>query len=54
MSVKLGLKYSGRKWAEACENRVLWKIFEPDMEEVAGDKRKFHKEELHVLCSSPR
>jgi hypothetical protein len=54
MAVKLGLKYSGRMRVEVFENRVLGKIFEPDKGEVTGDKRKFHKEELHVLCPSPR
>jgi hypothetical protein len=37
----------------AIENRVLRKIFEPKKEEVIGDWRKLHNEELHHLCSSP-
>jgi hypothetical protein len=35
------------------ENRVLRRIFEPKREEVAGDWRKLHNEELHILYSSP-
>jgi hypothetical protein len=30
------------------ENRVLRKIFGPKMEEVAGDWRRLHNEELHI------
>jgi hypothetical protein len=35
------------------ENRVLRRIFGPKREEVTGEWRKLHSEELHVLCSSP-
>jgi hypothetical protein len=35
------------------ENRVLRRIFEPRREEVTGDWRKLHNEELHNLYSSP-
>jgi hypothetical protein len=35
------------------ENRVLRGIFEPKMDEVTGERRKFHNEELHNLYSSP-
>jgi hypothetical protein len=34
------------------ENRVLRKIFEPKREEVAGDWRRLHNEELHNLYAS--
>jgi hypothetical protein len=34
------------------ENRVLRRIFGPKRDEVAG-LRKLHKEELHILYSSP-
>jgi hypothetical protein len=34
------------------ENRVLRKIFGPKRDEVTGEWRKLHSEELHVLCSS--
>jgi hypothetical protein len=42
MVVKLGL------W-----NRVLKRIFEPKRDEVTGDWRKLHHDELHDLYSSP-
>jgi hypothetical protein len=35
------------------ENRVLRRIFGPNREEVAGDWRRLHNEELHKLCASP-
>jgi hypothetical protein len=35
------------------ENRVLRKIFGPKMDEVTGEWRKLHNEELHILYSSP-
>jgi hypothetical protein len=35
------------------ENRVLRKIFGPSRDEVAGDWRKLHNEELRGLYSSP-
>jgi hypothetical protein len=35
------------------ENRVLRRIFGPKKDEVIGDWRKFHNEELHNLYSSP-
>jgi hypothetical protein len=35
------------------ENRVLRRIFGPRREEVTGDWRKLHNEELHKLYSSP-
>jgi hypothetical protein len=34
------------------ENRVLRRIFEPKWEEVAGDWRRLHDEELHNLYAS--
>jgi hypothetical protein len=34
------------------ENRVLRRIFGPKRDEVAGDLRKLHNEELHNLYSS--
>jgi hypothetical protein len=34
------------------ENRVLRKIFGPKRDEVTGEWRKMHNEELHNLCSS--
>jgi hypothetical protein len=35
------------------ENRVLRKIFGPKRDEVTGEWRKLHSEELHNLYSSP-
>jgi hypothetical protein len=35
------------------ENRVLRRIFGPKREEVTGEWRKLHSEELHNLYSSP-
>jgi hypothetical protein len=35
------------------ENRVLRRIFGPNGDEVTGQWRKFHSEELHILYSSP-
>jgi hypothetical protein len=35
------------------ENRVLRRIFGPERDEVTGDLRKLHNEELHNLYSSP-
>jgi hypothetical protein len=37
------------------ENRVLRRTFEPKRNEVTGEWRKLHSEELHILslCLSP-
>jgi hypothetical protein len=35
------------------ENRVLRRIFGPERDEVTGEWRKLHSEELHILYSSP-
>jgi hypothetical protein len=35
------------------ENRVLRRIFAPKSDEVTGEWRKLHNEELHILYYSP-
>jgi hypothetical protein len=35
------------------ENRVLRRIFRPKRDEVSGEWRKLHNEDLHDLYSSP-
>jgi hypothetical protein len=35
------------------ENSVLRRIFGPKRDEVTGERRKLHNEELHILYSSP-
>jgi hypothetical protein len=35
------------------ENRVLRRIFGPMRDEVTGERRKLHNEELHILYSFP-
>jgi len=35
------------------ESMVLWRIFGPRTEEVAGGWRRLHNEELHNLYTSP-
>jgi hypothetical protein len=35
------------------ENRALSRIFEPKTDNVTGEWRKLHSEELHILYSSP-
>jgi hypothetical protein len=36
------------------ENRALRKLFAPNTEEVTGEWRKLHNEELHNLYSSQK
>jgi hypothetical protein len=35
------------------ENRVLRRIFGPKRDEITGEWRRLHNEELHILYSSP-
>jgi hypothetical protein len=44
-------KWSPTQTKRAFETRVLSKIFEPKREEVTGDRRKLHTEQLHALYS---
>ena len=38
-------------WLRVFENRVLRRIFGPKRDEVTGERRKVHNEELNVLYS---
>ena len=40
-------------WLRVFENRVLRRIFGPRMEEVTGEWRRLHNEELNDLYSHP-
>jgi hypothetical protein len=44
------MHYNGLK---VFENMVLRRIFGPKRDEVRGEWRKLHNEELHILYSSP-
>jgi len=44
---------AGGKEAEVFENMVLRRIFGPRREEVTGEWRRLHNEELNDLDSSP-
>jgi hypothetical protein len=35
------------------DNRILRRIFGPKRDEVTGERRKLHNEELRILYSSP-
>jgi hypothetical protein len=35
------------------ENRVLRRIFGPKRDEVTGEWKKLHNEDLHDICPSP-
>jgi hypothetical protein len=47
----LTLREEHRLWV--FENRVLRRIFGPERDEVTGEWRKLHSEELHNLYASP-
>jgi hypothetical protein len=54
MGVKLGLiTLREEHRLREFENRVLRRIFGPKRDEVTGEWRKLHNEELHNLYSSP-
>jgi hypothetical protein len=47
------LKLKKKRRLRVFENRVLRRIFGPMRDEVTGEWRKLHNEELNDLCSSP-
>ena len=47
------LHIEGGLYADVFENGVLISIFGPEREEVTGEWRRIHKEELYGLYSSP-
>jgi hypothetical protein len=58
--IKVVISYGRETWLltlrekhrlRVSENRVLWRIFGPKMEEVRGEWRKVHKKELNGLYS---
>ena len=53
MSVKLGLPLSEECRLRVFENRVLRRIFGSKRDEVTGELRRLHSEELHDLYCSP-
>jgi len=59
-NVKVVISYECETWLltlreerrlRVSENRVLWRILGPKMEEVTGEWRKVHKKELNGLYS---
>jgi hypothetical protein len=53
MGVKCGVTLREKHGLRVFENRVLRRIFGPKKDEVTGEWRKLHSEELHNLYSSP-
>jgi hypothetical protein len=51
--VKLSLKLREEHRLKVFENRVLRRIFGPKRDDVTGEWRKLHNEELHNFYSSP-
>jgi hypothetical protein len=51
--VGLSLTIREERRLRVSENRVLRRTFGPKMDEVTGEWRKLHNEELHNLYSSP-
>jgi hypothetical protein len=53
MGVKLVLTLREEHRLKVFENRMLRRIFGPKSDEVTGELRKLHSEELRDLYSSP-
>jgi hypothetical protein len=53
MGLKLGLSLREENRLRVFDNRVLRRIFGPKRDEVTGEWRKLHNEELHILYCSP-
>jgi hypothetical protein len=53
MGVKLALTLREEHRLRVFANRVLRRIFGPKRDEVTGEWKKFHNEELRDLYSSP-
>jgi len=49
----MGAKLREERWPRVFENRVLRRIFRPRRDEVTGEWRKLHNEELNNLYCSP-
>ena len=45
--------YMASRWLRVFENRVLRTVFRPKRDEVTGEWRKLHNEDLRVLYSLP-
>jgi hypothetical protein len=50
---KLGLQFGEGHKLRGCESMVLRKIFGAKMDEVTGEWRRLHNEEVHNLNSPP-
>jgi hypothetical protein len=53
MGVKLGVTLIKEQRLRVFESSDLRRIFGPKRDEVNGEWRKLHNEELHILYSSP-